>query len=89
MIDQIKIEGLTVAEWCDLWANGNDQYRQDKINVGDVRDELARIAAVVKTLMAMVDGVELPEFEHDAKFADVDGVNWFDKREEITGKAMR
>jgi hypothetical protein len=77
---------LTIQEWCDYWSEGNTQYLEDGPDIGsDGLTELREAASVMRTLIALVDGVEVPE--HDPPtFASVNDTNWFDVRESLTGK---
>ena len=83
---QKTISLLTLQEWCDYWSEGNTQYLEDGPDIGsDGLTELREAASVMRTLLELVDGVNISE--HDAPtFASVGGSNWFDVRESLTGK---
>jgi hypothetical protein len=55
---------LTLQEWCDYWSEGNTQYLEDGRDIGsDGLAELCAAACAMRTLIDLVDGVEVPE--HD------------------------
>ncbi len=86
MIRQVKVSGESLADWCDYWREGNGQYIDDGIGIDNtVRSDLAEAARVMSLMARMLDAVDSGEHDY-AKFHDVDGMNWFDLREAITGK---
>jgi hypothetical protein len=77
---------LTLQEWCDYWSEGNAQYLEDRRDIGsEGLTELREAASAMRTLIDLVDGVEVPEHDRPT-FASVNGSNWFDVRESLTGK---
>ena len=77
---------LTLQEWCDYWSKGNTQYLVDDRDIGsEGLAELREAASAMRELIALVDGVDVPEHDRPT-FQNVNGVNWFDVRESLTGK---
>lgn len=86
---QVKVSGESLTDWCNYWRECNTQYLKDNVGIDNtVRSDLAEAARVMSLMARMLDAVEPGEFE-DAKFHDVDGMNWFDLREAITGKKVK
>ena len=76
-LETLDMFGVNTWEWCDYWAAGNLTPEHDgNLTIEQMRDDLARGAAVLKMALTLLDSVEA----NDPEFCR--------QRERLTGKGV-